>query len=145
MDNISTLFPKAVAWAEEQSSLICKEGRLLTSEEIESAKNAEVQHPEQVRILVVDTLPQPEDAELREAALRLELLGPSMVGLTLGYGIYIVRGNEMRFIPHELRHVHQFERLGSISSFLTVYLQELQKFGYSHAPLELDASKYEPA
>lgn len=144
MNNLLELFPKAVAWAKEHSSLILKEGRLLTEEETEIARRVGVQHPEKVRISEVTELPQPKDAELRSVALSLGLLGPTMVGLTLGYGIYIVRGNETRFIPHELRHVYQFERLGSISNFLTVYLQELQKFGYINAPLEVDASKYEP-
>ncbi|HEY0010962.1 MAG TPA: hypothetical protein VGB97_03575 [Candidatus Paceibacterota bacterium] len=139
--DIATLFPKAVAWAEGQSSLILEKGRVLTPEEIEAARNAGVQHPEQVRICEVSQLPQPEDEGLREAAHSLGLLNPTMIGLTLGHGIYIVKGNETS-IPHELRHVYQFEQLGSISNFLTVYIQELLKFGYTHAPLEVDASKY---
>ncbi len=144
MDELLELFPKAVAWAEDHSAQILKEGRSLTVEEMEAARRVGVQHPESVRISEVTELPKPEDEELRAAALSIGLLGPTMIGLTLGYGIYLVRGNETRFIPHELRHVYQFERLGSISNFLTVYLQELQKFGYANAPLEVDASRYEP-
>ena len=143
--DLSGLLVRAVAWAEEQSSWILENGRILTAEEAETAKKAGVAHPERVRISEVVRLPSPEDETLRHAALSLGLLGPSMVGLTLGYGIYIVGGKQSRFIPHELRHVYQYERMGSsLSGFLTLYLQQLMKFGYEDAPLEIDARQYEP-
>ena len=142
---ISSLLPKAIEWAEAQSAWILENGRVLTNEERDLAIKAGVVYPERVRISEVASLPFPEDEELRQAALSLGLLGPSMVGLTLGYGIYIVEGKEFRFVPHELRHVHQYENAGSsLSSFLTRYLQELMKYGYADAPLEIDARQYEP-
>lgn len=143
---ISSLLPKAVEWAEAQSAWILENGRILTNEEKSVAKKAGVIHPEHVRISEVTSLPVPEDEKLKQAALSLGLLGSSMVGLTLGYGIYIVEGKQYRFIPHELRHVYQYERMGSsLSNFLALYLQQLMKFGYHDAPLEIDARQYEPA
>ena len=67
-----------------------------------------------------------------------------MVGLTLGYGIYICQGhNRIRILSHEFRHVYQYEQLGSISAFLPVYLQQIVTFGYRNTPYGLDAKKFE--
>ncbi|MBU6321531.1 MAG: hypothetical protein KGI78_04575 [Patescibacteria group bacterium] len=143
-EKMRVLLSKAVVWAETQSAEIIATGRPLYSEEAMLAKRAGVAHPEKVRISEVESLPFPEDQELRGAALSLGLFKPSMVGLTLGYGIYIVDGHQTRFVPHELRHVHQFERLGSIKSFLNLYLQQLLECGYEKAPLEIEAREYEP-
>jgi hypothetical protein len=38
-----------------------------------------------------------------------------------------------------LRHVYQYEMLGSINGFLPVYLQQIVEYGYYDAPLESDA------
>jgi hypothetical protein len=143
-EKISRLFSRAVTWAEKQSSEILKNGRSLTTEEVEMAIRAGVVNPDRVRIAEVVAIPVPENKELSEVALALGLLSPTMVGLTFGYGIYIVKGHELRFIPHELRHVQQFEKLGSISNFLTVYLEQPSKFGYKDAPLEIEAREFEP-
>jgi len=142
-EKIKALFSKALEWAEQQSTNILTNGRLLTPEEIEMAKRAGVSSPEKARILIVPSLPLPKDKELRETAISLGLLKPTMVGLTLGYGIYIVDGYQTRFIPHELRHVYQFEKAGSMSNFLSLYFEQLAKFGYENAPLEIDARQFE--
>lgn len=140
---IARLFPDALNWVEKQSNEILETGRHLSSEETELAKKVGVTNPDRIRICEVAQLPLPENVELREIALSLGLLGPSMVGLTLGYGIYLVEGYQNRFIPHELRHVQQFEMAGSISDFLAIYLHQLAKFGYTNAPLEIDAREHE--
>ena len=44
---------------------------------------------------------------------------------------------------HECRQVQQYEALGSIENFLTVYLKQLAEVGYQDAPLEIDASAHE--
>jgi hypothetical protein len=72
------------------------------------------------------------------------LLGPHMDGLTLGYGIFIRRGQEtLRLLSHELRHVHQFEQAGSLKDFLSEYLHQVARFGYELAPMEVDARAHE--
>ncbi len=81
---------------------------------------------------------------LRQAAIETGLLGPNMVGLTLGYSIFLVNGHESaRLISHECRHVYQYETFGSIERFLPVYLQQLVTYGYQDAPLEVDARTHE--
>ncbi len=140
---LPVLLPKAVSWAEDHAALIARDGRLLNSSEEEIARRVGVLHPERVRILEVQELPLPDDIELREAALALGLLGPTMVGLTLGYSIYLMPGHRDRFLPHELRHVFQYEQAESIAEYLPKYLGQLVSFGYTDAPMEIDARKYE--
>ena len=59
-----------------------------------------------------------------------------MVGLTLGYGVYVCHGHgTVRLLSHEFRHVYQYEQAGSIAAFLPVYLQQIVTFGYNNAPM----------
>mgnify|MGYP001824042308 CR=1 FL=1 len=138
------LLPHAVAWAEFQSQLVASSGMALPEALLNVARRVGVQHPELIRVKLVDRLPLPEEPTLRQAALEAGLLGPSMVGLTLGYSILLVQGHDsVRLISHECRHVYQYEVLGSIEKFLPVYLQQIVEFGYESAPLEADARAHE--
>jgi hypothetical protein len=138
------LLPKAIAWAEAQAAQIASSGRSLDEGEMQLAQSVGVARPECVRVALVDALPLPDDPELAAAALQVGLLGPGMVGLTLGQSIFICRGHETkRLLSHELRHVHQYEQAGSIADFLPGYLQETVLFGYIAAPLEQDARAHE--
>lgn len=141
---LPSLLLKATAWAEEQSALILQNGESLRPLEIKLAEAVGVQHTELVRIFEVPRLPLPDDAELRQAALSVGMLGPTMVGLTLGYGVYIVYGHRTdRLLSHELRHVFQYEHAGSIANFLPEYMEQLVSVGYAKAPLEIDARSHE--
>ena len=67
-----------------------------------------------------------------------------MVGLTLGYGVYVCHGHgSIRLLSHEFRHVYQYEHAGSIAAFLPAYLQQIVTVGYNNAPLEVDARAHE--
>ena len=140
------LLPQAVAWAKSQSQLVASEGTKLPGNLIEIARRVGVKQPDRIRTMLVDRLPFPDEPILRQAAMEAGMLGPEMVGLTLGYGIFIVRGHDdARLISHECRHVYQYETLGSIEQFLPVYLQQILEFGYYQAPLEIDARAHEIA
>jgi hypothetical protein len=100
----------------------------------------------QITVLTVDQLPLPEDPELRAAALETGLLGPDMIGLTLGYSILICRGHLKRSVlSHECRHVAQYESAGGIASFLPIYLASIVKpgVGYWNSAFEQEARAYE--
>ena len=140
------LLPKAIAWAEEQAQHAASSGRPLTAPEQEIARAVGVAHPDRVRVALVDTLPLPAEPTLRGAALQAGLLGPGMVGLTLGHSILICRGRETpRLLSHELRHVYQYEQAGSIASFLPGYLQQVVQLGYANTAFERDAKAHERA
>lgn len=138
------LLPRAVLWAEARSAEILTSGVPLSPSRMRLAQAVGVSHPERVRISMVHQLPLPDDQELRLAAIQTGLLGPGMVGLTLGYGIYIVDGHGTnRLVSHECRHVYQYETAGSIAAFLPLYLKQIADYRYENAPYEIDARTHE--
>ena len=138
------LLPTAIEWAESKSDEILSSGAPLSDPELRLARAVGVTNPDRIRVSIVPSLPLPENPELRAVALQTGLLGPGMIGLTLGYGIYVCDGYVTnRLISHECRHVHQYEIAGSIRDFLPKYLQQIARFGYHAAPFEMDASAHE--
>lgn len=138
------LLAPAIAWAEMQSRQAEQEGEPLNAAGTALAKRAGVKRPELIRTKVVERLPLPAYPLLQQAALQTGLLGPGMVGLTLGHSIFVVRGHMgPRLLSHECRHVHQYESYGSIAAFLPVYLEQIVTFSYHNAPLEQDARAHE--
>ncbi|NNU42426.1 hypothetical protein [Ramlibacter montanisoli] len=138
------LVPKAIAWAKIQSEHIRSTGYSLNEKGFAIARQVGVLSPELVRVRYVSQLPVPDDPELRKVALGTGLLGPGMVGLTLGHGIFVVDGyGDVRLMSHELRHVQQYEAFGSIEAFMPVYLAQIASVGYRDAPLEQDARAHE--
>lgn len=141
---LPSILPGAIAWAEQQSNLVLTNGSSLPPHCVADARAVGVQAPERIRIAIAPNLPVPENPLLRSVALGTGLLGPTMVGLTLGYAVFVVRGHETRrLLTHEFRHVHQYENAGSIAAFLSAYLQQIAAFGYAQAPLEVDARRHE--
>lgn len=141
---LPVLLPRAIAWAEDRSREMAVAGVSLDDTGVRLARAVGVARPELVRVLEVSELPLPKDPELRHVALETGLLGPNIIGLTLGHGIYIIRGHAgARLLSHECRHVHQYEVAGSIARFLQVYLQQIATVGYQDSPLEIDARNHE--
>jgi len=68
---------------------VASSGRELNELEREVARGAGVAQPERIRVALVDTLTLAEDPDLRAATLQAGLLGPGMVGLTLGHSVFI--------------------------------------------------------
>ena len=138
------ILPLAITWAEAEAHKAAQTGALLTGAEQQLARAVGVEHPVLVRIALVSQLPQPQHPQLRLAAQQTGLLGPGMAGLTLGHTVFIVHGHKtQRLLSHELRHVYQYEQLGSIANFLPVYLEQIVGVGYANSPLEVDARAHE--
>jgi len=138
------LLPGAIAWAEARARKAAEVGEPLTPSEQEVARVVGVRKPELVRVETVESLPLPDDPTLRAAAVQAGLLGAGMVGLTLGYAVFVCRGHKTRrLLSHELRHVHQYEQNGSIAGFLPLYLKQVIEAGYHNAPFEADARAHE--
>jgi len=139
------LLPGAIAWAEARARKAAEVGSPLTPEEQNIARAVGVAKAELVRIEIVgDRLPMPDDPILQAAATQAGLLGPGMVGLTLGHAIFICRGHKTRrLVSHELRHVYQYEQCGSIAAFLPAYLAQVLEVGYQDAAFERDARAHE--
>ena len=141
---LPVLLPRAIDWANAQSSEILANGEPLTETGLKLAAAVGVSDAAKVRVSTVSALPLPEDPDLRAVALDTGLLGPDMIGLTLGYGIYVCVGHiDNRLISHECRHVYQYEVAGSIENYLPVYLRQIAVHGYEYAPFEIDAREHE--
>jgi len=139
-EQLPGLVSAAVTWGWHQEGLIIRNGRQLTQREYELARAVGVRHPEQVRVLVVDEIPLPDDPALRRLAGESGAVGTHTHGMTLGHGIYLLRGHiGERLLSHELRHVHQYEILGGLEWFMAVYVPQVALLGYKKAPLERDA------
>jgi hypothetical protein len=116
----------------------------LRPEEVVLAKRVGVVNPELIRVLVVSEIPLPEDPMLLRAAQQTGFLSTTIGGLTLGHAIYVRQDSlSNSLLAHECRHVHQYEKYGSIASFLPEYLKQLVTHGYENAPLEVDARAHQ--
>lgn len=143
---LPVLTKTATEWAEGQALHVASVGFKLPADLITVAKTVGVRHPEKIRVKIVDKIPIPDDPLLKQIALKMNVLGPNAIGLTLGYSIFLVQGfDDLRLISHECRHVQQYESYGSIPEFLATYLRQIIKYGYHAAPLEIDARAHEIA
>lgn len=141
---LPALLPRAITWAEARANEILASGLALNDHGKGIARRSGVNLPERIRIAIVDSIPLPDDPELKHAAMETRLLGPHVAGLTLGHGIYLIRTQQSdSLLAHECRHVFQYETAGSIASFLPSYLMQIAEFGYEGAPYENDARKFE--
>ena len=143
---LTPFVPLATWWAKDQESKILKTGRPLTSKQQADARAAGVAHPERIRIKVVRSIKAPDGLLLGLASKLADAFGPDVAGMTLGYGIFIRRdcehysGNRELYI-HEFVHAGQYERYGSIESFLVDYFRECLVDGYGNGPLERQADR----
>src|SRR5689334_920513 len=122
----AALLPGVCAWVRAREAEILCAGVPLSEVWLGDARRAGVLNPERVRVLAVERVPMPLTPLLRRAAEYFRLASPHTAGMTLRYGIYLRCDcvNNSRLLRHELMHVAQYERLGSIKSFLRAYLRE---------------------
>jgi hypothetical protein len=138
---LSLAVPLATAWVEEQERKILSEGVRLTPHKAFDAHLVGVKNPGKVRLLKTDFIPLPENPVLRKANELFNLVSPVTAGITFGYGIYIREDwwGDRPLLAHELVHVGQYERRGSVGAFLRDYLEECLTIGYPNGPLEQEA------
>lgn len=140
---VNAIIHKASRWAERVSTSLPPEARVLSATEQALAEAAGVQQVDDVRIIVVDRVPFPDDPTLAALCKRYGFLGDTTLGLTLGHAIFLTPpvAENAEILAHECCHVAQVERLGSIRAFTEQYIQELLEYGYAFAPLELEATR----
>lgn len=145
LSQLEALLPTLCKWVAEQEQLICVNGVPLTDPEISQARKLGVQQPERVRLLKVDSVPNPENPELIAFGSRIGFFRPGKIveARTLRYGIYIraAQWGNRTILLHELAHTLQYERAGGIESFLRRYVTEMATVGYQASPLEREAGQ----
>lgn len=131
----------AARWAAEQETWLMRHGEKLTPTGKKFAAAAGVKNCDKIKISFQSQIPAPRDPFLKSVNEQLQLITPNTEGLTLGYGIFVRsdKQKENKLLVHEFAHVAQVERLGGLTSFLSVYLQQCFDFGYFNAPLEVEA------
>src|SRR5687767_8757555 len=123
-EKFERLAPLAYQWAKQQEAYILQHGAPLAAHQLADAGRVGVQYPDRVRVLVVDRIPLPDDEELAEAARRAQIITDASRGVAIGYGI-IIRADSWQnreLLLHQLVHVAQCERSGSLESFVSEYL-----------------------
>lgn len=139
---VDALAPRALAWLKQQETRLSSRGRPLSTTETELARRIGVQHPEQVRVLILTQFPVPADATLARDARTFGYGSPQEGGRTMGYLILVKPRfvDQSWLLAHELVHVAQQENLGQ-DAFIRRYLLELRVLGYRRSPLELEANR----
>ncbi len=135
------LMGRIVAFAGAQERQILERGLPLDATSLADAHRVGVEQPKKVRVLEVDEIPVPAQRLLRAIGRQMGLVSAQTRGMSFRYGIYVRRGlaKDRALIAHELVHTCQYERLGSMSAFLTAYLEECLTIGYPNGPLEQEA------
>lgn len=141
---LKEILEKVIVWAEREQEFILRNGEALNNNLIMCAKQMGVRKPELVRILKVDMIKGPSEPQILELARQKGMDFNHLAGLTLGFGIYLndTCAADLILNKHELRHVSQYEERGGIGGFMQVYLPQVLTFGYSNAPLEIEARKF---
>lgn len=123
-EKFEQLLPFAYEWAKEQEKFILSHGNPLSARHMADARLAGVQDCARVRVLVVDRIPLPEDPDLAEACRRIPIITEDTRCVGFGYAL-IIRvdaWNDRELILHNLVHIAQCERAGSLEEWCRQYL-----------------------
>lgn len=118
------LLPLAYQWAKAQEEFVLERGVPLGPEHTTDALLAGVQDCTRVRVLVVDRIPLPENPELAEAARRIGILTEDTrcIGFGRALIIRVDAWGDREMVLHNLVHIAQCERSGSLEQWVREYL-----------------------
>lgn len=125
-ETFQELLPVAYEWAQAQEDFVLTRGAPLSSRHLADAKLAGVQDCERVRVLVVDRIPLPENPALAEAARRTGIISHETRCIGFGHAL-IIRADawgDRELVLHNLVHIAQSERAGSLEHWVEQYLSD---------------------
>jgi hypothetical protein len=123
-ETFEQLLPLAYQWAKTQEEFVLAHGTPLGSQHMADARRAGVRDVERVRVLVVDRIPLPEGGELADAVWRTRIITADTRCVGVGHAI-IIRAEawgDRELLLHNLVHVAQCERSGSLEQWIRDYL-----------------------
>jgi hypothetical protein len=140
-ETIEENLPKVVRWVTEMEKAILQDGQPLSPQNRKDAVEIGVHRVDEVRVIVLDSMPRPGDVRVKQLAEEAGLIIDQSAGMTFGHAIALKSGSyDRKIIAHELVHVRQYERLGGIEPFLKEYVKEVVfPPGYPNGPLEQEA------
>jgi hypothetical protein len=118
------LLSLAYQWAKTQEEFVLKHGSRLSARHMTDAMLAGVKNPGDVRMLVVDRIPLPENPQLAEIARRFGIVTEDTRCMGFGYAL-IIRvdaWNDRELVLHNLIHIAQCERAGGLEAWCREYL-----------------------
>lgn len=141
LQEINNLIPIASKWVEVQEDFILSNGVQLTEKQKQIASKIGIKNTDKIRLLKVDSIPEPEDSILNELSKAIGFISFNTLGIAYRYGICIRQDywDNESLIIHELVHTLQYERMGGIANFLNQYIKECVYYGYNNSPLEKEA------
>ena len=125
-ERFEELLASALEWARAQEAFILAHGFPLDERGQEDAVRAGIQEPSHVRVLVTERISPPEDLALAEASNRRGIITAASRAVAIGYGV-IVRADcwgDRELLVHQLVHVAQCERCGSLGAYVREYLSD---------------------
>ena len=127
-ETFEQLLPAAYQWAKAQEEFVLAHGIPLSPQQLADARLAGVRDCERIRVLVVDRIPLPESGELAEAAQRTRIITGDTPCVGLGHAILIraEAWGDRELLVHNLVHIAQCERSGSLEHWVQQYLFDRQ-------------------
>ncbi len=124
---IKALFPVLVEWAEKMEARALTEGVPLGDHLKNTAKVLGIRQPDAVRVLVVQTIPEPDNRRIVELSARFGLSFIGSAGIMFGPAIFVLGSfaNDQRVLTHELVHVRQYETAENIEAYPRVYVRQI--------------------
>jgi len=134
------ILPMATRWCSLQRDDMYSKGRAITTEEAVIAFDAGVVHPSAMRVIECDSVPLPDNWLLLQAGKLTGLYSQELAGMTIGDCVYVNRKYiSDGLLGHEFTHVAQYQKAASMEAFLSRYINEMIEYGYSQAPMEIEA------
>jgi hypothetical protein len=141
LTSLPILLPMATAWVEKQEADLLERGVPLNEAQMADAERVGVKEPGRIRLVQVETLPQPENEEILFVAKQMGFYSPHSFALTLGHAICLKPSHwtDRLQLVHEFVHITQIERMGGIRPYLSVYLRECIDPGHPFGAMEQEA------
>jgi hypothetical protein len=141
---LETTLSLACEWAHDHEQLILLHGAPLGSQHLADARLAGVKNPSRIRVLIVDRIPLPSNAQLAEVAREKQILTTASRGCAFGYGM-IIRADswgDRELLLHQLVHVAQYERTHNLAACIREYVCERANSPeFTTGPLEEEARR----
>lgn len=130
-------------WATQWEKHILEHGSPLNQTQTEDARFVGVEKPEDVRVLIVPSIPMPHYKLLFSTFIETKIFDAESAGLSLGHGILLKLDAFPRdfWLAHELVHVSQFEKTGGIFPAYEKYLAQCLTDGYRESEMEREADE----
>ena len=127
-ETFEQVLPLAYQWAKAQEEFVLAHGTPLSPQHMADARFAGVRDCERIRVLVVARIPLPESGELAEAARRTRIITEDTRCVGFGHAVMIraEAWGDRELLLHNLVHVAQCERSGSLEQWIRQYLFDRQ-------------------